>query len=95
MRTSTFSVRKLLKQAILENDFLNNLAQDQLTSLIDCMYPIAHKAGETLIREGEFGNMVYVLFVIWHSSSQERPALAEQYALSQIIENQYAFDLSK
>ncbi|KAF8562160.1 hypothetical protein P879_05774 [Paragonimus westermani] len=55
-------VRKFIKQAIMENEFLNHLAQDQLNNLIDCMYPIAHKAGETLIAEGELGNMVYVLF---------------------------------
>ncbi|OON20586.1 kinase domain protein [Opisthorchis viverrini] len=55
-------VRKIIKQAIMENDFLNHLAQDQLNNLIDCMYLIAHRAGETLINEGDFGDLVYVLF---------------------------------
>ncbi|CAL8070614.1 unnamed protein product [Calicophoron daubneyi] len=55
-------VRKLIKQAIMENDFMNHLAQDQLNNLIDCMYPVSHKAGDTVIKEGDLGDVVYVLF---------------------------------
>ncbi|CAH8582474.1 unnamed protein product [Dicrocoelium dendriticum] len=69
-------VRKLIKQAIIENDFLSHLAQEELRDIIDCMQPIASKAGDVLIAEGETGSMVYVLFdgrlEIWKNGTKIR-----------------------
>nr|CAH8864412.1 unnamed protein product [Trichobilharzia regenti] len=54
-------VRKLLKVAIMENDFMNHIASTQLTELIDCMYSIDFTTDEMIINEGDFGSLVYVL----------------------------------
>ncbi|CAH8618584.1 unnamed protein product [Heterobilharzia americana] len=55
------NVRKLIKGAIMENDFMNHIALSQLSELIDCMYSIEFTAEEVIISEGDFGSLVYVL----------------------------------
>lgn len=54
-------VRKLIKGAILENDFMNHIASSQLSQLVDCMYSIKFTADEMIITEGDYGSLVYVL----------------------------------
>ncbi|XP_018653095.1 putative protein kinase, cgmp-dependent, type I (fragment) [Schistosoma mansoni] len=55
------NVRKLIKGAILENDFMNHIASSQLSQLVDCMYSIKFTADEMIITEGDYGSLVYVL----------------------------------
>ncbi|KAH8874419.1 cGMP-dependent protein kinase, isozyme 2 forms cD4/T1/T3A/T3B [Schistosoma japonicum] len=55
------SIRKLIKNAILENEFMNHIASSELNQLIDCMYSIEFIAEDMIINEGEYGSLVYVL----------------------------------
>lgn len=55
------SDRKFITEAILKNEFLHNIAKAKLTTLVDCMYPVVHKASEMVIIEGDNGYMVYVM----------------------------------
>ncbi|XP_052832581.1 cGMP-dependent protein kinase, isozyme 1 [Octopus bimaculoides] len=58
-RKSTRS-RLLIKDAILENDFLKNLDQNQVREIVDCMYEKKVKMGNYIIKEGESGQHLYV-----------------------------------
>jgi hypothetical protein len=45
----------LIKNAILENEFLNNLEQGQIKAVIAAMYAEEYKADSNVITEGEPG----------------------------------------
>ncbi len=56
-----FRTREVLNQAFIENDFMKNLETAQLVEIVECMYPVKFATGNTIIREGEFGSVVYVM----------------------------------
>jgi len=55
------STRDLIKQAILDNDFMKNLETAQILEIVDCMHPFEYKKDNMIIKEGEVGSMVYVM----------------------------------
>lgn len=52
--------KQLIKDAVLDNDFLKNLDSTQIREIVDCMYEKAVKKGNFIIKEGEPGQHVYV-----------------------------------
>jgi cGMP-dependent protein kinase len=56
-----FSSKELIRQAILDNDFMKNLDMGQIREIVDCMYPVENKAGSIIIKEGDVGSLVYVM----------------------------------
>ncbi|ESO87373.1 hypothetical protein LOTGIDRAFT_127769 [Lottia gigantea] len=55
-----FRSKQLIKDAILDNDFLKNLDSTQVREIVDCMYDKKIKEGHYIIKEGESGNHLYV-----------------------------------
>ncbi|KAL3185611.1 hypothetical protein MRX96_028878 [Rhipicephalus microplus] len=55
-----FRSKQLIKDAIMENDFLKNLDSSQVREVVDCMYPQIFDAGTLVIREGDVGSHLYV-----------------------------------
>jgi cGMP-dependent protein kinase len=53
--------KEFLRDAILNNDFMKNLEMDQIMSIVDCMYPLEQKDGSLIIKEGDVGNLVYIM----------------------------------
>jgi len=52
---------EFLRDAILNNDFMKNLETDQIMSIVECMYPLEQKDGSLIIKEGDVGNLVYIM----------------------------------
>lgn len=52
--------RKLIKGAILENEFLGNLEENQVNAVVSAMYPKEIPANTLVIREGDMGSHLYV-----------------------------------
>jgi hypothetical protein len=40
---------------------MKNLEMDQIMSIVDCMYPLEQKDGSLIIKEGDVGNLVYIM----------------------------------
>ncbi|XP_023159442.1 cGMP-dependent protein kinase, isozyme 1 [Ceratitis capitata] len=55
-----YSSKQLIKDAIMDNDFLKNIDASQVRELVESMYPLAIAKGEFVIREGEVGAHLYV-----------------------------------
>jgi len=55
------SVRTLIRQAILDNDFLQKLEDSQIREIVDCMYPVSFQKESIIIKEGDVGSILYVL----------------------------------
>ena len=55
------SARALIRQAILDNDFLQKLDDSQLREIVDCMYPVTFQKDSIIIKEGDVGSILYVL----------------------------------
>lgn len=53
--------KELIKDAILDNDFLKKLEPSQIREVVECMYERKWKKDEFLIKEGESGSQLYVL----------------------------------
>ena len=53
--------KKLIKNAILNNNFLKKLEISQVQEIVNCMYLKNFKDGEYVIKEGGSGNEMYVL----------------------------------
>lgn len=49
-----------IKRAILENEFLGNLEENQVEALVSAMYPKQIPANTLVIREGDMGSHLYV-----------------------------------
>jgi hypothetical protein len=74
---SSFSCSRskdLIKEAILDNDFMKNLELSQIQEIVDCMYPVEYGKDSCIIKEGDVGSLVYVmegrvrnLFLLRHS----------------------------
>lgn len=55
------STRDLIKQAILDNDFMKNLDTGQIQAIVECMYPVEYSLHDIIIQEGDVGSLVYVM----------------------------------
>ena len=51
----------MIKEAILDNDFLKNLEPSQIREVVDCMYETKYKKDQVIIQEGDTGSHLYVL----------------------------------
>lgn len=58
---SVFRSKELIKDAILDNDFLKKLESSQIREVVECMYEKKCRKDEFLIKEGESGSDLYVL----------------------------------
>lgn len=57
-----FSIRRSarqIKRAILENEFLGNLEENQVEALVSAMYPKQIAVSTLVIREGDIGTFLY------------------------------------
>ncbi|BFZ17666.1 hypothetical protein BsWGS_20704 [Bradybaena similaris] len=59
--SKTSASKELIKQAILENDFMKNLDMGQIREIVDCMHPVENPKGSIIIKEGDVGSLVYVM----------------------------------
>lgn len=55
-----FRSKQLIKDAILDNDFLKNLDSIQIREIVDCMYERNVGKNEFVIKEGDVGQHLYV-----------------------------------
>lgn len=55
-----FKSKQLIKDAILDNDFLKHLASSQIKELVESMYRKEIPKGEYVIREGTSGAHLYI-----------------------------------
>jgi len=53
--------QKLIRSAIMDNDFMKNLEPQQISEIVDCMYPMEYAKGALIIKEGDVGSIVYVM----------------------------------
>ncbi|XP_071397506.1 cGMP-dependent protein kinase 2 [Centroberyx affinis] len=53
--------KKLINDAIMNNDFLKKLEPQHMREMVDCMYERVYTEGQLVIQEGEPGNYLYVL----------------------------------
>ncbi|XP_073452438.1 cGMP-dependent protein kinase 1 isoform X4 [Aquarana catesbeiana] len=53
--------KELIKEAILDNDFMKNLEISQIQEIVDCMYPVEYGTDSCIIKEGDVGSLVYVM----------------------------------
>ncbi|KAJ7324195.1 hypothetical protein JRQ81_017215 [Phrynocephalus forsythii] len=67
--------KELIKDAILDNDFMKNLELSQIQEIVDCMYPVEYGKDSCIIKEGDVGSLVYVMEVI----SAEREKIRVNY----------------
>lgn len=56
-----FRSKELIKDAILDNDFLKKLESSQIREVVECMCEKKWKKDEFLIKEGESGSDLFVL----------------------------------
>ena len=59
--SSSSRSKALIKHAILENDFMKNLQNDQIQEIVECMYPVEYKRTSLIIKEGDIGSVLFVL----------------------------------
>jgi len=55
-----FRSKQLIKEAIMDNDFLKKLDSSQVREIVDSMYPKQYAKGTYIIREGEVGSHLFV-----------------------------------
>ncbi|XP_040032630.1 protein kinase cGMP-dependent 1b isoform X4 [Gasterosteus aculeatus] len=53
--------KEMIKDAILDNDFMKNLELSQIQEVVDCMYPVDYGKDACIIKEGDVGSLVYVM----------------------------------
>uniref|UniRef100_A0A8C2WVU2 cGMP-dependent protein kinase n=1 Tax=Cyclopterus lumpus TaxID=8103 RepID=A0A8C2WVU2_CYCLU len=53
--------KKLINNAITNNNFLKRLEPQHMREMVDCMYEKVYTEGQLVIQEGEPGNYLYVL----------------------------------
>lgn len=51
----------MIREAILDNDFMKNLELSQIHEIVDCMYPVEYGKDACIIEEGDVGSLVYVM----------------------------------
>ncbi|KAL2083410.1 hypothetical protein ACEWY4_021183 [Coilia grayii] len=55
------STRRLINEALMNNDFLKKLEQQHMREMVDCMYERVYAQQQLVIQEGQPGNYLYVL----------------------------------
>ncbi|KAK2838040.1 hypothetical protein Q5P01_015252 [Channa striata] len=55
------SVKKLLTAALNKNQYLKMLEPQQINDMVECMYERTYQQGESVIKQGEPGNHLFVL----------------------------------
>lgn len=55
------STKKLINDAIMNNDFLKKLEHQHMREMVDCMYEKVYTEGQVVIQEGKPGHYLYVL----------------------------------
>lgn len=53
--------KDLIQKAILDNDFMKNLETIQIKEITDCMCPVEYAQDSLIIKEGDYGSVVYVM----------------------------------
>ncbi|XP_006004993.1 cGMP-dependent protein kinase 2 [Latimeria chalumnae] len=53
--------KKLITDAIMNNDFLKKLEAQHMRKMVECMYKTTYSQSQLVIQEGEAGNHLYVL----------------------------------
>ncbi|TWW82029.1 cGMP-dependent protein kinase 1 [Takifugu flavidus] len=53
--------KEMIREAILDNDFMKNLELSQIHEIVDCMYPVEYGKDACIIEEGDVGSLVYVM----------------------------------
>ncbi|XP_069373809.1 cGMP-dependent protein kinase 1 isoform X1 [Paralichthys olivaceus] len=53
--------KELIKDAILDNDFMKNLELSQIQEIVDCMSPVDYGKDACIIKEGDVGSLVFVM----------------------------------
>ena len=56
-----FRSKKLIAEAINDNDFLKNLDKKQIAEIVGCMYQREFKQHQYICKEGGVGTQLYVL----------------------------------
>ncbi|XP_037319504.2 cGMP-dependent protein kinase 1-like isoform X2 [Pungitius pungitius] len=59
--SKTHRSKEMIKDAILDNDFMKNLELSQIQEIVDCMYPVDYGKDACIIKEGDVGSLVYVM----------------------------------
>ncbi|CAB3409251.1 unnamed protein product [Caenorhabditis bovis] len=57
----TIGAKQLIRDAVQKNDFLKQLAKEQIIELVNCMYEMRARAGQWVIQEGEPGDRLFVV----------------------------------
>lgn len=60
LHCSSCRSKQLIKDAVLDNDFLKNLDSTQVREIVDCMYEKQVRTGQYIIKEGEAGQHLFV-----------------------------------
>lgn len=55
LQNTDFRTKHLIKQALCKNQFLKNLNTNQISEIVDVMYPKDFEAGAYVIRKGDPG----------------------------------------
>ncbi|CAF1025239.1 unnamed protein product [Didymodactylos carnosus] len=84
--------KEFLRDAILNNDFMKNLEMDQIMSIVDCMYPLEHKMESLIIREGDVGNLVYIMEDGTVEAIMMRAGLQKQSEHFELMKNIKSFE---
>ncbi|CAI4227860.1 unnamed protein product [Auanema sp. JU1783] len=59
--SKTAGSKQLIRDAVQKNDFLKQLAKEQIIELVECMYEMRARAGQWVIQEGEPGDRLFVV----------------------------------
>ncbi|XP_068160902.1 cGMP-dependent protein kinase 1-like [Antennarius striatus] len=54
-------LKEMIREAILDNDFMKNLELSQIHEIVDCMHPVDYGKDACIIEEGDVGSLVYVM----------------------------------
>lgn len=60
LHCSNYRSKQLIKDAVLDNDFLKKLDTTQVLEIVECMYERRVPGGHYIIREGDSGQHLYV-----------------------------------
>ncbi|KAL3080697.1 hypothetical protein niasHT_033254 [Heterodera trifolii] len=59
--TKSAGSKQLIRDAVQKNDFLRQLAKEQIIELVECMFEMRARAGQWVIQEGEPGDRLFVI----------------------------------
>jgi cGMP-dependent protein kinase len=57
----TAGSKHLIREAVQKNDFLKQLAKEQVIELVECMFEMRARSGQWIIQEGEPGDRLFVI----------------------------------